>query len=227
MAGIEFQLSIVSVIAPLMIWYLSYSCRSEIVAIAQRALQGDCAVNSSGFAGISDETMDTLSLETYVARVMQSLMFVVCYCLCRIVASVSFWQSGFTVMKLIDLAFQLFIYGWTGFAVVPEAVVNTTIYWGLPPYCDNVNELTALACQQRGQERVKDPIGVGDEAARAKGANDAMEWAKSVGAGAGALPVMEAGVAAEDGAPESVSGEEGAMEVEIQPPGEDAPEFTV
>lgn len=141
---------------------------------------------------MSDETMDTLSLETYVARGMQSLMFVVCYCLCRIVASVSFWQSGLTGMKVFDLLFQLFIYGWTGFVVVPEAVVNTTVYWGLPPYCDDLNELTAVACQKRGAERAEsnaaggsyDP---GEEAkalqqSRAKGASEAKEWARSIGA---------------------------------------------
>jgi len=93
-------------------------------------------------------------------------MFIICYALARIIASKAYWtntygdggQTRSTTESPEGWALVLaltFLYIWTGYHVLPEAMMNASVHFSLPPYVDDGNWATALLCQQHADGLVK------------------------------------------------------------------------
>ena len=99
--------------------------------------------------------MEKWSIEKAVARVLQALMFVVCYALTRLIANKTYWHSdtaSSAAGEWILIVFLFFLYIWTGYHVVPEAMMNASVHFALPPYVDNTNWMTAVLCQKHADD---------------------------------------------------------------------------
>merc|ERR1712086_545037 len=77
-------------------YLISRHARYQIERRAYVASQGDPSASTSCFMtvlGMERRDMEKWSIEKAVARVLQALMFVVCYALTRLIANKTYWHS--------------------------------------------------------------------------------------------------------------------------------------
>ena len=76
------------------------------------------------YFGVLHEDLDEYSFETYVSRLLQALMFMVCYSISRLIMSKTFWEGDghADTIDYILLVYYIVIYLWCGFTVLPEII---------------------------------------------------------------------------------------------------------
>ena len=137
--GIEVQVLVVSAISPLVAYVIVMKSRWNLIEIVQKATAQDWTYEDDDFAREH-------SVETYVARVLQGFMFVTSYGVSRLLASKTYWKSVKAEPSDIWLlATYIFLYLWVGLILLPEALINATVCFALPPYVDELNQRTIIS----------------------------------------------------------------------------------
>jgi hypothetical protein len=122
--------------------------KSKLDKMIEISRQPDFSYESVVETGVGQ----SLSIETGVARVLQALMFFVCYTLASFVANKYFWDkyvkhgSG----QVILLVYYTTLYIVNAALIMPEAIFTATITLALPPYVDDFNFRTAQGCAKKG-----------------------------------------------------------------------------
>ena len=161
--GIEFQLATIAGGVPIIAYLIIFSATYDLKTMAERAqmdpphLDTDASWLTFLF---STETIDEASFETYVARVLQALMFVLCYSVSRLLGSKTFWQNN-DVEEMILFLYYVFLFFYTGYVLMPEAVVTASVAFCMPPYVDNHDWACALACQRHADRLAESGMGKG------------------------------------------------------------------
>lgn len=112
-SGIEVQLAVIAGFVPVTAYLIIRSSTQDLKLMVNGAQQEPphMEVRESWLktiCGWTDESMDAASFETYVARMLQALMFVLCYSVARLLASKASEYRHETA--LLHLALTLFVF---------------------------------------------------------------------------------------------------------------------
>ena len=149
MPDVEFQLTFICMCVPVFIFAMIKWTEYGILKMARKAASNDFEV-VPGF-------MDKLRLEVYMARLVQALVFLVCYQFARLVCSKKFWSGELmagdgtsNLSTFWNSAFYLLtvlaIWSFIVFHLLPKFLFATTVYYAMPPHIDEENTKTIQAC---------------------------------------------------------------------------------
>ena len=162
--GVEFQLLVMGLVLPVASCFFMWQINKGISRIIQQGSNNDFRVTRS-------KVGELLDVELYISRVMQALLFVICYCTTRLVASVRFWKGQYDItgdhpavisgLYLAAWALLLFV---CGSQLLPNILIGSTLFYALPPTVDDVNKAALVACSKHPKwEADKCPEGVLDQ----------------------------------------------------------------
>jgi len=144
--GVMWQQIVMACISPLLAIALSWHSSSKIFTLIKKSSNDDFSVTK-------DTWGETMSYETWLVRVMQALMYVVCYSMSHLVAAKKYWKaavygddSAYSIWIFTLMGFYTSLYLAAGVYIFPEAVMNVTVAYAMPPYVDEDNKETLQAC---------------------------------------------------------------------------------
>jgi len=139
------------------------SSRIDILNMADGARRGDYSFKDSylvTYLGLSRQQLMNIEFQVYAARILEALMFVVCYATMRTIANKSWWDAlqGHQVYSDSDhtstnasyaigiCIYYVSLYLFVGYYIVPEAVTSAAVVFAMPPYLDHRNMVLAKGC---------------------------------------------------------------------------------
>jgi len=149
MPDVEGQLTFICMCVPCFIFAVIKWTEYGILKMARKAAANDFEV-VPGF-------MDSLPIEVYMARLVQALVFLVCYQFARLVCSKKFWSGELmagdgtsSLSTFWNSAFYLLtviaIWSFIVFYLLPKFLFASTVYYAMPPHIDEDNKATIKAC---------------------------------------------------------------------------------
>jgi len=145
--GVELQQCIVALVAPGAAWAMSHFSRRGITLIMDKTDKEDFTYDKL-HAG------EKVSFEKYCVRIMQALLFTVSYGLSRSIATKANWSVAIhgdpspntALWQFGVMAYFIGLFLFSGLYIFPEALINVTVCFALPPYVDAENLDTVKGC---------------------------------------------------------------------------------
>lgn len=145
--GVEIMQAASCATCPLLGFVLAKYTRRHLRKICEKSDAGDFSKNN--------RLGSRISVELIVARVMQALMFVVCYSTSRLIFSKRFWTGEMyhsspagVVSGILVALFYVTMFAVTGLHILPNALASSAVCFALPPYVDSGNWHVADACMK-------------------------------------------------------------------------------
>lgn len=140
--SIELQLLIMCSGSPIAIYFLLKWTENGIRKMIEHSETKDFETKP-GF-------LDSFRLEIYLTRLVQALLFLLCYQTSRLFVAKRFWAGELVVGSAWESALYLItvilIWMFVTFHLMPKFLFAMTIYYAMPPHIDEENLLTIEAC---------------------------------------------------------------------------------
>ena len=142
------QIACVSGLALVTVIWVFFSAKWKLDSMIKLAQTDSFNYESVDETGIGSSA----SLEKYVARVLQALVFDACFQLSSYLGDKYFWKH-LTSDRVILFIFYILLFITCGFFLLPQAVFTATVTLALPPYVDPDNFKVAEACTKHKEHQ--------------------------------------------------------------------------